>query len=177
MSNHNYKEVNKLARIEIDIDKLSESYSNQDLLLQQNMSLYNQTNDTTYLENAKQNLTNMHNNIKRLDYHYIELEQLKDVINNNKKIGNIDDILNKIDNDNKIINKLKNDFDNLNAELNFTTTYVTSNYYQYIIFCVITITLLIMVLLSYFYNTNFIYEYIILSLLIVYLLYFLYNLL
>jgi len=78
---------------------------------------------------------------------------------------------------NNNIRKFRREINNIKAELKFTNKSVKSNYYIYITILFIVSLLLIMIILSYFFNTNFIYEYIILGLLLIYILYYFYNLL
>lgn len=173
-------DINKLKIIEMEINNLMELISTQKVLMSQNMMLYNSNKDEKYLKKAQQNLTNMQSNVNNLNKYYTNLDDLSGSIielNEFEDDINIVDILEKIKRENEIINNLENEYNNIEAELNFTGKTVKSNYYQYNIILSITLILLIMVCLSYFYDTNILYEYIILGLLIIYVLYFLYNLL
>lgn len=65
---------------------------------------------------------------------------------------------------------------NITSKLKNTRLMFKSNYIHYIIISIITFSLITMVILSYFFTTNFIYEYVILGVLLIYILYYLYNL-
>ena len=181
MSEYKYNiDVNRLKTIEININYLIGKISNQEILIRQNIALFNSNKKHRYLRIARQKLKNMQKIVNKLSNYYEELVLLEPTltdIDSNKTEININDIINKIKRENIIINNLKNEISSIEGELTFTSKSVKSNYYQYNIFFVITITLIIMVFLSYFNKTNFIYEYIILGLLIIYVIYFLYNLL
>lgn len=173
-------DVNRLKTIEININDLMGTISNKEILIRQNIALFNGNKNKKYLTRAKQNLTNMQKNVNKLIDYYTELNELSETvtyIDNNQVKVNIEDVINKINRENIIINDLKTEISSIEGEISFTTKEVKSNYYEYNIILIITLSLIIMVLLSYFYETNIIYEYIILGILIIYVIYFLYNLL
>jgi hypothetical protein len=96
MNKINYSEVVQLKQLQLDIDNVLTTYKNNEQLMYQNIILFRQNSDESYLNQAIQNLTNMNNNTNHLEQYYTKLFGYKDIIITNDPNTNTSAIDNTI---------------------------------------------------------------------------------